>query len=232
MGVMLGLMAALPGTARAQAPDPAPQEPDSAAPGDTAGNPAPQGKAAPEAVKHPKVSISVAVTGDDGRKVALGNIVIELYPEDAPQHVANFLKLVHDGFYEGTTFHRIVPAFVIQGGDLLSKRNWQSARLGTGMDGPDYTIPAEIKRKHVRGAVAAARKQDAVNPDRASSPTQFYICLADLPGLDKDGYTVFGQVVDGMDVVDKIARVKNAGSSGRNQALQKVEMTAVKVLEK
>lgn len=241
MAVTLGLVMALPGTVRAQGPGGSPEAgvsaPGDSAVGDSAVGPAAviktptPGKAqAAEAVKHPRVAISVSVTGDDGRKVALGNIIIELYPEDAPKHVANFLKLVKDDFYVGTTFHRIVPAFVIQGGDLMSKRNWQSPRLGTGMDGPDYTIPAEIKRKHVRGAVAAARKQDAVNPERASSPTQFYICLADLPGLDKDGYTVFGQVVEGMDVVDKIARVKNAGSSAGNHALQKVEMTAVRVL--
>lgn len=248
MAATLGAVMALPGTVHAQGPGGSPETTGVSAPGDSAAGdsavgpatvvktPKP-GKARPAgdtqaaaAVQHPRVAISVSVTGDDGRKVALGNIIIELYPEDAPKHVANFLKLVKDDFYVGTTFHRIVPAFVIQGGDLMSKRNWQSPRLGTGMDGPDYTIPAEIKRKHVRGAVAAARKQDAVNPERASSPTQFYICLADLPGLDKDGYTVFGQVVEGMDVVDKIARVKNAGSSAGNHALQKVEMTAVRVL--
>jgi peptidyl-prolyl cis-trans isomerase B (cyclophilin B) len=179
----------------------------------------------------PRVAIAVSVEGEDGRKIGLGNIIVELHPEDAPQHVANFLKLVEEGFYSGSTFHRIVPAFVVQGGDQISKRNWKSSLLGTGRDGPFYTIPEEIGRKHLRGAVAAARKQDAVNPGRESSPTQFYICLADLPALDKDGYTVFGEVVEGMDVVDKISRVKNAGPGNRNQALQKVEMTSVRKLD-
>jgi len=183
-------------------------------------------QAAPAGAEHPRVGIKVRVEAEDGKRTNLGTIVIELYPEEAPQHVANFLKLVTDKFYVGTTFHRIVPAFVVQGGDLVSKRNWKSSKVGTGSDGPEYTIPAEIGRKHVRGAVAAARTQDAVNPNRESSPTQFYICLADLPALDRMGYSVFGQVVDGMDVVDKIARVKNTGTP-KNQALQKVEMTDV-----
>ena len=144
---------------------------------------------------NPKVSMSIAVDGEDGRRTDLGTIVIELYPAEAPKHVENFLKLSKEGFYTGLTFHRVVPAFVIQGGDPLSRSNWQSNRLGTG--GPGYNIPEEIHRKHVRGAVAAARKNDAMlNPNKESSGSQFYICLADLPSLDQAGYTVFGQVVD------------------------------------
>ena len=190
------------------------------------------GAAAIEAVEPetalPRVSILVTVETEAGRKTPLGTFVIELFATNAPKHVDNFLKLVREEFYVGTTFHRIVPAFIIQGGDLLSKRNWQSSRVGTGADGPDYTIEAEIDRKHLRGAVVAARKPDAVNPNRLSGPSQFYICLADLPSLDLR-YTVFGQVVLGMDVVDKIARVKNTGPD-QNRALQRVTMTEVKLL--
>jgi peptidyl-prolyl cis-trans isomerase B (cyclophilin B) len=175
----------------------------------------------------PRVSMVVAAEGEDGRRTDLGTIVIELYPKDAPRHVENFLKLSRDGFYTGLTFHRIVPAFVIQGGDPMSRSNWQSNRLGTG--GPGYNLPAEIGRKHVRGAVAAARKNDPMlNPNRESSGSQFYICLADLPSLDQAGYTVFGQVVEGLEVVDKIARVKNSGPQ-QNQALQRVIITKVSV---
>jgi cyclophilin family peptidyl-prolyl cis-trans isomerase len=174
------------------------------------------------------VSVAVSVDSEDGRRTELGTFVIELYPADAPRHVENFLKLVKEGYYTGLTFHRIVPALVIQGGDPQSRSNWQSNRLGIG--GPDYTIPAEIGRKHVRGAMAAARKDSKINPERASSGSQFYICLADLPSLDQGGYSVFGQVVEGMEVVDKIARVKNSGPP-QNQALQRVQMTAVRVLE-
>jgi len=183
----------------------------------------------PPGEHNPRVSMTVAVDGEDGRRTELGTIAIELFPKDAPKHVENFIKLSKDGYYTGLTFHRIVPAFVIQGGDPLSRSNWQSNRLGTG--GPGYNVPAEIGRKHVRGAVAAARKNDpTLNPNKESSGSQFYICLADLPSLDQAGYTVFGQVDDASmrDVVDKIARVKNTGPQ-QNQALQRVVITKVTV---
>ena len=178
---------------------------------------------------NPRVSMTLAVDGEDGRRTDLGTIVIELFPKDAPKHVENFLKLSKENYYTGLTFHRIVPAFVIQGGDPLSRSNWQSNRLGTG--GPGYNIPAEISRKHMRGAVAAARKNDPIlNPNKESSGSQFYICLADLPSLDQAGYTVFGQVADNasLDVLDKISRVKNSGPQ-QNQALQHVIITKVTV---
>ncbi len=124
-----------------------------------------------------------------------GNIVAELYPADAPQHVNNFVFLAKEGFYNGLTFHRVEPGFVIQGGDPL----------GNGQGGPGYNIPAEIKRKHPEGALAAARLGDQVNPKRESSGSQFYITLAATPNLD-GAYTSYGQVVQGMDVVKKIQR--------------------------
>ena len=136
-------------------------------------------------------------------KTALGDIEVELDAKAAPKTVANFKKLVADGFYNGTTFHRVVPGFVIQGGDPLSKDDAQRMRHGTG--GPGYTVPAEIGLKHKRGSLATARQGDQVNPKKESSGSQFYICLADLPMLDGE-YTVFGHVVSGMDVVDKIAK--------------------------
>ena len=122
-----------------------------------------------------------------------GNIVAELYA-DAPQSVNNFVTLAQDGFYDGLTFHRVEPGFVIQGGDPK----------GSGGGGPGYTIPAEIKHPHPRGALAWARTSDDVNPERRSSGSQFYITLAATPFLD-GAYTVFGNVVEGMDVADKIA---------------------------
>lgn len=136
-------------------------------------------------------------------KTNLGDIEVELDGKAAPKTVENFKKLALEGFYDGTTFHRIVPGFVIQGGDPLSKDNTQRGRHGTG--GPGYTVPAEIGLKHKRGSLATARQGDQVNPKKESSGSQFYICLADLPMLDGE-YTVFGQVVSGMDVVDKIAK--------------------------
>lgn len=126
-----------------------------------------------------------------------GNIVIELYPSVAPKTVENFETLIKKGFYNGLTFHRVVPGFVVQGGDPN----------GNGTGGPGYTVPAEISttEKHLRGTVAMARTGDEVNPERRSSGSQFYICLEPQPFLDGK-YTIFGGVVEGMDVVDKIKK--------------------------
>lgn len=122
-----------------------------------------------------------------------GLIVCELYPEKAPFSVTNFIALAKGGFYDGLTFHRVVPNFVIQGGDPQ----------GTGSGGPGYTVPAEIGLKHHKGALAWARLPDQVNPKKRSSGSQFYIALEATPFLDGE-YTVFGQTIQGMDVVEKI----------------------------
>ncbi len=120
-----------------------------------------------------------------------GEILIELYPEDAPNTVDNFLKLVKDGFYDGLTFHRVIPDFVAQGGDPK----------GDGTGDPGYKIKAEFnKRKHLNGTLSMARSQD---PDSAGC--QFYICLGPQPHLD-GSYTVFGQVVEGMETVMAIQK--------------------------
>jgi peptidyl-prolyl cis-trans isomerase B (cyclophilin B) len=120
-----------------------------------------------------------------------GTISIEFYPDSAPNTVANFEKLANSGFYNGLTFHRVEPGFVVQGGDPN----------GDGTGGPGYKIKAEFnQRKHITGTVAMAR---ASQPDSAGS--QFYICLAPAPFLDNQ-YTVFGQVTDGMDLVQRIRR--------------------------
>jgi peptidylprolyl isomerase len=121
---------------------------------------------------------------------AKGNIVVQLDASAASLTVNNFVFLAREGFYDGLTFHRVEPGFVIQGGDPL----------GDGTGGPGYTVPAEIGLPHTAGAIAMARQSDAVNPERASSGSQFYITLAPTPQLD-GAYTVFGQVIEGMDVV-------------------------------
>ncbi len=131
-----------------------------------------------------KVKQTAVITLEKG-----GEIRIEFFPEDAPKTVENFVTLAKKGFYDGLTFHRVVPGFVVQGGDPK----------GNGTGGPGYSIKAEFnKQKHVRGAVAMARSQ---NPDSAGS--QFYITFGPQPGLDGQ-YTVFGHVVSGMEYVDKI----------------------------
>jgi peptidylprolyl isomerase/peptidyl-prolyl cis-trans isomerase B (cyclophilin B) len=122
-----------------------------------------------------------------------------------PKHKENFIKLANEGFYNGTTFHRIIKNFMIQGGDPNSK---DSIPFNDGQGGPGYTIPAEFvpSLKHVKGAIAAARMGDQVNPQKASSGSQFYIVQNEkgTPFLD-GSYTVFGQVIQGLDVIDKIA---------------------------
>jgi len=122
-----------------------------------------------------------------------GEIVVDMDAGEAPRTVNNFVFLAREGFYDGLTFHRVEPNFVIQGGDPL----------GTGTGGPGYTVPAEIGLEHIAGAIAMARRGDQVNPERASSGSQFYITLASTPHLD-GAYTVFGEVVEGMDVVQSI----------------------------
>lgn len=128
-------------------------------------------------------------------KTDKGDIVCELNTEKAPLSTTNFVQLSEGGFYKGLTFHRVVPDFVIQGGDPA----------GTGSGGPGYTVKGETNNglKHVEGALAWARLGDAMNPDRKSSGSQFYITLAATPFLDNQ-YTVFGLTIKGMDVVKKI----------------------------
>jgi peptidyl-prolyl cis-trans isomerase B (cyclophilin B) len=141
-----------------------------------------------------------------------GEIRLEFFPADAPRTVENFLKLAREGFYDGTTFHRVEPGFVVQGGDPLSRKHPVGhPSIGTG--GPGYNVKAEFnKQRHVRGVLAMARAQD---PDSAGS--QFYITLAPAHFLDGK-YTVFGRVVSGMEVVDTIKpgdRMKSVKVVGR-----------------
>jgi cyclophilin family peptidyl-prolyl cis-trans isomerase len=151
----------------------------------------------------------------------VGEIELELFASEAPAHVDNFVKLVENGFYSGTTFHRVVKGFVIQGGDPNSK---DSDPNNDGTGGPGYTIPAEIKLPHKKGSLAAARLPDQMNPQKASSGSQFYICLKDLPQLDAAGYTVFGKVVSGMETVEKIGRLK---TDQRERPLRRIVMERV-----
>lgn len=173
----------------------------------------------------------------------LGDIKVKLYG-DTPQHRDNFLKLAKEGFYDGTIFHRVIPNFMIQGGDPDSKGAAPTKRLGMG--GPGYTIPAEFSKKyiHKKGALSAARKGDQVNPTKASSGSQFYVVQGKIsnsaeldmienrlnfsytpeqreayktvggtPFLDTQ-YTVFGEVLEGLEIIDKIAAVKTNKALG------------------
>jgi cyclophilin family peptidyl-prolyl cis-trans isomerase len=152
-----------------------------------------------------------------------GNIVLEFYTKDAPTTVQNFKELSKRGFYDGLIFHRIVPGFVIQGGDPNTKDNTNRSKWGTG--GPGWNIKAEFnKNKHSRGALSMARSQD---PDSAGS--QFFIVLKDSSFLDGQ-YTVFGRVTQGMDVVDRIASLKT-DSSDAPIDIEKSKMLKITVSE-
>ena len=183
-----------------------------------------------------------------------GNIKAKLY-DSTPKHRDNFIKLAKEGFYDGTLFHRVIPGFMVQGGDPDSKTAQPGQPLGMG--GPGYTIPAEIGAKHYRGALSAARRGGAGNPEKESSGSQFYIVqngpvppaqleqmiaqrgleytqeekdyyikYGGTPFLDGD-YTVFGMVTEGFDVIDKIA---NAQRDKSDRPLEDIKMK-VSVIE-
>lgn len=140
-------------------------------------------------------------------KTNMGTIRVKLYKE-TPLHRDNFVKLVSENFYDNIQFHRVINGFMIQTGDPYSKDAQAVAKYGTG--GPGYTIPAEIlpEFKHKKGALAAARKGDAANPNRESSGSQFYLVQDEQACSSLDGgYTVFGETLEGLDIIDKIAAV-------------------------
>ena len=187
-----------------------------------------------------------------------GNMTVMLY-DDTPLHRDNFVKLAESGFYNDLLFHRVINNFMIQGGDPMSKNAAPNVRLGNG--GPGYTIPAEIvypTHFHKKGALAAARTGDNVNPKRESSGSQFYIVqgqkytdmkldqfekalgktftnkerdayatIGGTPHLDNQ-YTVFGEVVEGLGVVDKIAAVETAPGDRPVEDVKIIKMTVIK----
>ena len=149
-----------------------------------------------------------------------GNIELKFFPDVAPNHVNNFIELAKKGFYDGTVFHRVIPRFMIQGGDPNSKSQDRS-KHGTG--GPGYTVKAEFNNKpHKRGTLSMARSN---HPDSAGS--QFFICVADAASLNNQ-YTVFGEVTSGMEVVDKIV---SQPRDSKDNPVERVEMK-VKIVEK
>tara|TARA_B100000809_G_scaffold245790_1_gene273098 strand:+ start:187 stop:663 length:477 start_codon:yes stop_codon:yes gene_type:complete len=151
-------------------------------------------------------------------ETSFGKISFKLLPELAPETVRNFSKLAKDGFYDGTLFHRIIPGFMIQGGDPNTKTD---NKKSWGMGGPGYSIKAEFNsRSHLRGIVSMARSQD---PNSAGS--QFFIVTADSTFLDRQ-YTGFGEVTEGMDIADKIV---NLQKDGNDCPLEKVVMIHVSV---
>jgi peptidyl-prolyl cis-trans isomerase B (cyclophilin B) len=150
-----------------------------------------------------------------------GNMELQFFPEVAANHVKNFIDLAKKGFYEGTLFHRVIPGFMIQGGDPNTRNPDRSKH---GMGGPGYTLKAEFNDKpHKKGALSMAR---AADPNSAGS--QFFICVAPAPFLDKQ-YTVFGEVVSGMEVADKIV---SQPRDKRDNPNERIEMKVRIVEEK
>ncbi len=160
-----------------------------------------------------------------GKEIAVietvhGTIKLEFFEDIAPGHAKNFKDLAGKGFYDGTAFHRVIPGFMIQGGDPNSKSENRSSH-GTG--GPGYTIDAEFNdTKHVRGVLSMARSQE---PNSAGS--QFFICVKDSFFLDGQ-YTAFGRVIEGMDVVDKIVNEPRDSNDNPNE---KMEIKSVSIVE-
>jgi peptidyl-prolyl cis-trans isomerase B (cyclophilin B) len=155
-------------------------------------------------------------------KTVAGDMVIEFWPDVAPKTVENFKTLAKKGFYDGTAFHRIIKGFMVQGGDPLTKDDTKQNRWGTG--DPGYKIKAEFnERSHKRGVVSMARSQD---PDSAGS--QFFICHGDPSFLDRQ-YTAFGKLIQGDDVLEKLATTK-VGSQDRPDKRQGVE--SIKIVDR
>ena len=150
-------------------------------------------------------------------KTDFGSIKFSLLPDIAPETVRNFLELAKSGFYNGTLFHRVIPGFMIQGGDPNTKSPDKSM---WGQGGPDYNLKAEFSsRSHLRGIVSMAR---AADPDSAGS--QFFIVTSDSTFLDKQ-YTVFGEVTEGMEVADKIVNLPRDGNDCPEQEAKMLDVT-------
>lgn len=152
-------------------------------------------------------------------------VEITLNEAAAPVTVANFKKLADKGFYKGCAFHRAIPGVLVQTGDPLSKKDDRS-RVGTG--GPGYTLPAEIRAKHLKGAVAAARLPDKINPQRQSNGSQFYVCLSPQPAFDGK-YTVFGSVTKGLEVLQRISELP---ADPNDYPVDRVELRRVKIVSR
>lgn len=168
----------------------------------------------------PDVAVMTIRTGKEKLRQ---RVVIGLYDTTTPLTVANFKELAADRFFRGMRFHRVFPDLLVQTGDPNSRRG-ESDKSGTG--GPGYTVPAEILHPHTRGAVVMSRLADTINPTRASSGSQFYVCLAPMPQLDGK-YTVFGEVLEGIEVLDAISKKQ---TDSNDFPLEKIVIESITIL--
>jgi cyclophilin family peptidyl-prolyl cis-trans isomerase len=167
------------------------------------------------------VALVTLQIGKDKKKPR--QVALEFYEGDAPLTVENFKKLARKKFYNGLAIHRAFPGTLVQMGDPLTDGK-DRTRVGTG--GPGYTLAPEIRKKHVTGAVAAARLPDKINPSRVSNGSQFFVCLEPMPSYDGQ-YTVFGKVIWGLDVLEEIS---NLPVDSNDYPVQRVEIRSVKIV--
>ena len=191
--------------------------------------PQPQKPAAPAKVEAPALAFNPDSLAEEpifNIETSMGTIKVKLYKE-TPLHRDNFVKLASKRFYDNILFHRIIKDFMIQVGDPLTKNpNADPAKFGTG--GPGYTIPAEIlpQFKHKKGALAAARKGDKANPNRESSGSQFYFVESEKGCSHLDGqYTIFGETLEGFEVIDAIAAVEV--TSPKNAPVEPIKIISI-----
>lgn len=163
------------------------------------------------------------VTLRAGKDKTPQQFALEFYASDAPGTVENFKKLARKKFYNGQAIHRAFPHTLVQMGDPLTRRK-DRTNVGTG--GPGYTLPAEIRRKHTKGAVAAARLPDKINPSRHSNGSQFYVCLAPMPAYDGQ-YTVFAHVVWGLDTLDALS---TRAVDSNDNPIERIVIRSVKIM--
>jgi peptidyl-prolyl cis-trans isomerase B (cyclophilin B) len=185
---------------------------------------APETPAAPTAVG-PDVAVMQIQVGRNRKDVR--QVVIGLYDDAAPVTVANFKELAARRFYRGIRFHRVFPNTLVQTGDPITRLHLFAARrpLRAGTGGPGYTLPAEIRAKHTRGAVAMASIPNTTNPAKASNGSQFYICLEPSPELDGK-FTVFGEVLEGLDLLDQIS---NMPADSNDFPLQNIFIRSIEI---
>jgi cyclophilin family peptidyl-prolyl cis-trans isomerase len=165
------------------------------------------------------------VTLKVGKEKQRRQFAIEFYEGDAPSTVANFKKLAKKGFYKGTTIHRSFPHTMLQMGDPLSKGK-DRAKVGTG--GPGYSLQPEIRRKHTKGAISAARLPDKLNPSRVSNGSQFFVCLEPLPAYDGQ-YTVFGQVLWGLEGLDALSTLP---TDSNDYPVERISVESIKIVDR
>jgi peptidyl-prolyl cis-trans isomerase B (cyclophilin B) len=160
-----------------------------------------------------------------GQESGKRRVAVELLEGDAPDHVESFKKLARRGFYRGTTIHRSFPRQLVQMGDPLS-RNPDRGSVGTG--GPSFTLPPEIRARHEKGAVAAGRLPDRINPTRRSNGSQFFVCLDAMPSYDGQ-YTVFGRVIYGLGLLDAMSQLP---VDSNDNPVQRIELCSVRILDR